>query len=443
MHDRSELETLCEKILGLVSADDAEVRVADSEDLVLRSATNDVTSNGLLSRVSVDISVSYGRRSASTSLTQIDETSLREAVKRVEGMARLAPEDPEHVPPVEPVDYDEPPTWSDETAALGPVDALERLRPVFERGRSAKIDGAGYLERRLRNSGYANSRGVFVHGRDSTIGFSLTARTATGRGSGWASTQATELSRIDLDAVAERAVSKALASRNAAHRPAGRTTVVLEAAAVRDLLGLLAWGLGRRSFDEGRSFLNGLVEDGRDPVGSKLFGEQATLVSDPMDSAAPCSAHASGLPRRRTVWIDRGVLRALPTSRFWALKKGIKAVPSPGNLLMPGQGKSIDELVASVEDGVLVTRFWYLRLVEPQSLLYTGLTRDGTFAIRDGAVVGPVKNFRFNESPARVLGKILASGAVERVLGSESGMPALVPPLVVRDFNLSSVSDAS
>ena len=110
---------------------------------------------------------------------------------------------------------------------------------------------------------------------------------------------------------------------------------------------------------------------------------------------------------------------------------------------MPGEGKSLDELIAGVADGVLITRLWYLRMVQPESLLYTGLTRDGTFAIKDGKIAGPVKNFRFNETPVNVLKNIVASGKPERVLGSESDMPVHVPPLVVENFNLSSVSDAS
>ena len=145
----------------------------------------------------------------------------------------------------------------------------------------------------------------------------------------------------------------------------------------------------------------------------------------------------------RTTWIEDGVLKTLPVGRFWAQKKGISPQPGPGNLIMPGEGKSLDELIATVEDGVLVTRFWYLRMVQPQTLLYTGLTRDGTFAIRNGKIAGPVNNYRFNESPVNVLRNLAASGAPERVLGSESQMPMHVPALVVKDFNLSSVSDAS
>ena len=129
----------------------------------------------------------------------------------------------------------------------------------------------------------------------------------------------------------------------------------------------------------------------------------------------------------------------MPVGRFWAQQQGIAPQPWPGNLIMPGDGKSLDELIAGVEDGVLITRLWYLRMVQPESLLYTGLTRDGTFAIKDGKIAGPVKNFRFNETPVNVLKNLVASGAPERVLGSESQMPMYVPPLVVGNFNLSSV----
>ena len=439
----SETESLCSKILGLVKADAADLYVSDSEDLILRSANNDITSNGLIDRISISLSVSFGKRSASISVNQTDDETLRAAVAKVEAMAKLAPEDPEHLPPVEPGSYATPLTWSDATAALNPEQALAQLRPVIEAARAAGVDSAGYLERSVNGSAYANSRGVFIFERSTGVGFSMTARTAAGRGSGWASTQVTDAGALDLAPVGERAIAKALASRDAIERPAGRTTVVLEASAARDLLGLLSWGLDRRDFDEGRSFLNGLVKEGEDPIGQSLFGERATVFSDPLYAAAPSGIHQSGLPLERTAWIENGVLKNLPVGRFWAQQKGIAPQPWPGNLIMPGEGKSLDELIAGVEDGVLVTRLWYLRMVQPESLLYTGLTRDGTFAIKDGKIAGPVKNFRFNETPVNVLKNIVASGTPERVLGSESQMPMHVPPLVVKNFNLSSVSDAS
>jgi predicted Zn-dependent protease len=312
---------------------------------------------------------------------------------------------------------------------------------VIERARNAGVDTAGYLKRTVVGSTLANTSGLFVHQRSTTVGFSVTARTPAGRGSGWASTQATDIRDLDLAAAGDRAIQKALDSRNPVERRPGRTTVVLEPAAVRDLVSWLVHSLDRRPFDEGRSFLNGLAE--HDPVGRRLFGEQATIFSDPLDTSAPCPTHSGGLPLVHTPWIDSGVLKTLAVERFWAKKQGVTPQPGPGNLLMAGEGRSLDELVGMVDDGVLVTRIWYLRSVDPQTLLLTGLTRDGTFAILKGKLAGPVKNFRFNVSPAQMLERLVASGVPTRVLGAESDSPACVPAIVVEDFNLSSVSDAS
>ena len=435
--------TLCDRILSRVAADSATVQVADAGDQHLRFANNDITSSGLTDQIEVTLTVGYGRRSATAATTATSEPALVGLVEQAQALAKLAPEDPEHMPPVEPTRFAESIAWSDRTANAAPEDAVGWIRPVIEQARAAGVDAAGYLHRSVGGLALANSSGLFVQQRATAVGFSLTARTTDGRGSGWASTQITDVSALDLAAVGGQAIAKALASRNPVARAPGRTTVVLEAAAVRDLVGWLLWRLDRRSFDEGRSFLNGLVEQGRDPLGAALFGGNVTLLSDPLDPAAPCATHADGLPLTRTPWIERGVLTTLAVGRYWAEKQGIPPQPTPGNLLMPGEGKSLDELVGLVDDGILITRIWYLRELEPEALLVTGLTRDGTFAIKQGRLAGPVQNFRFNESPVNILRRIVASGIPSRVLGSESDFPAHVPPLVVADFNLSSVSDAS
>ncbi len=433
--------TLCDRILGLVKADSAEVAVSDGDDLHLRHASNDVTSNALVHRTELSLTVSYGRRSATLSTNQLDDASIRRLVDRTQAMAKLAPENPEHMPPLGPSEFATPATWAEATAAASPATVIESIRPVIERARDAGVDTAGYLQRSVGGSTLANTSGLFVHQRSTTVGFSVTARTPTGRGSGWASTQVTDIRDLDLAMIGDRAIRKALDSRNPVERPPGRTTVVLEPAAVRDLVSWLVRGLDRRPLDEGRSFLKGLADG--DPVGRKLFGERATIFSDPLDGSAPCPTHSGGLPLVRTPWIDAGVLKTLAVGRFWAKQRGVPPQPHPGNLLMAGEGRSVDELVGMVDDGVLVTRIWYLRSVDPQTLLLTGLTRDGTFAISKGKLAGPVKNFRFNASPVHVLARLVASGIPTRVLGAESGSPACMPPVVVEDFNLSSVSDAS
>jgi predicted Zn-dependent protease len=433
---------LCERIFGLVNADSAEVRLAEGDDLHLRHASNDVTSNALVRRTDLSLTVSYGRRSATLSTNRLDDASIRRLVERAEAMAAVAPENPEHMPPLGPAEFVTPATWAESTATAPPQAAISWLRPVIERAREAGVDTAGYLKRTVGGSTLATSSGLFVHQRSTTVGFSVTARTPTGHGSGWASTQVTDIRDLDLGAVGDRAIQKALASRNPSERPPGRTTVVLEPAAVRDLVSWLVHALDRRPFDEGRSFLCRLA-GGDDPVGRRLFDARATIVSDPLDKAAPCPTHAGGLPLVRTPWIEAGVLESLAVGRFWAQKRGMQPQPGPGNLIMTGEGRSLDDLVGMVDDGVLVTRIWYLRSVDPQTLLLTGLTRDGTFAISKGRLAGPVKNFRFNVSPVHMLERLVASGVPTRMLGAESDSPVCVPPLVIEDFNLSSVSDAS
>jgi len=149
------------------------------------------------------------------------------------------------------------------------------------------------------------------------------------------------------------------------------------------------------------------------------------------------------VPHRRTVWIANGVVQNLFSPRFWARRQGREPIPRPRSFIMAGGTASIDDMIRDVKRGVLVTRFWYIRMLDPQKLVLTGLTRDGNFLIEDGRIVAPALNFRFNESPAAVLGNILAMGPSERTRGGEQeGTTASVPPLLVKDFNFSSASDA-
>lgn len=433
---------IARRVLDRVRADHATVQIGAGRSLNVRFANNEPTSNAIGSDLRVSIDVSFGLRSASVSLTQADDASLAEAVRRAEAMARLAPEDPEHLPPPAPAEFDPPACHAEATAEVGPGTLAQWLRPAVECSREAGTDSAGYLACSAGSTTLAASTGLFVHQRSTGVSFSMTARTREGQGSGWASTQATDAGGLDLEPIARRAIGKALDSRHPAPLEPGRRTVLLESAAVRDLVGLLLWSLDRRSFDEKRSFLNRLVPEG-EVIGQALFGGKTTLWTDPLDPRVPSLTMSGGLPLRRLPWIEDGVLRNLPVSRYWAKKQGLAPVPWGANVLLAGEGRSREELIASIDDGVLITRLWYLRQVDPRTLLYTGLTRDGTFRIEKGRITGPVGNFRFNESPVNVLRHLLASGAPERVLGSESQSPALVPPLVVEGFNLSSMSQAS
>jgi predicted Zn-dependent protease len=195
-----------------------------------------------------------------------------------------------------------------------------------------------------------------------------------------------------------------------------------------------------RSADEGRSFLT--KPGGGTKLGERLLSESVTITSDPDDSAAPDQLFGEdGVPKRHTIWFDRGVAKNLSYSRFWAQKMGREPVPRPSNFAMAGGAVPVADMIREVKHGILVTRLWYIRSVDPRTLLITGMTRDGNFLIENGEITRPARNLRFNESPVSALSKVEAVGPAELAVGSESyGNVISVPPLLIKAFTFSSKS---
>ena len=222
----------------------------------------------------------------------------------------------------------------------------------------------------------------------------------------------------------------------------GKYTTILEPSAVCDLVGWLIGDFDARSADEGRSFLS--KPGGGNKLGSKLVSDKVNIFSDPENPVVPGAIYSTdGLPAKRRQWVKNGVVEQLVYSRFWAQKQNREPVPYPTNVMMEGGKTSIEDMIRDTRKGVLVTRFWYIREVDPQTLLLTGLTRDGTFLIENGKITRPIKNFRFNESPVAMLNNVLGMTPSERATGSEiEGWPVSVPALLVKDFTFSSISDA-
>jgi predicted Zn-dependent protease len=204
---------------------------------------------------------------------------------------------------------------------------------------------------------------------------------------------------------------------------------------------LLAFSLDARSADEGRSAFS--KQGGGTRIGEKLIDERVSILSDPSDPlllGAPFDGQ--GLPLGRQVWVENGVLKNLFYSRFWAQKTGKQATGFPSSMRVTGGEASVEEMIKSTDRGVLVTRLWYLRQVDPRTILFTGLTRDGTFLVEGGKISKAVRNFRFNESPLFMLNNVEMLGRPVRVAGTEAGGNIVVPALKVRDFNFTSLSDA-
>jgi predicted Zn-dependent protease len=438
MLTREEAKRITDRVLGFTAFPECTVTIDNSETASIRYALNSVTTSGFQVDQELAISVTKDNKTGSTSLSEFDDKSLSEAMKRAEQLSGVAPPNPEFVPGMGPQQYANFDNFVDGTAAARSKEMIPAVRSVIEGARAKNLVAAGFFERDATVSAIANKHGLFAFERSTDSRLSTTVRTPDGSSSGWASRQSPDISRIDGSAAAAAAIGKCDRWRNPKRLDPGNYTVVLEPTAVSDLVELI--GFNARAAEEGRSFLS--RKGGGTLLGEKLFPEFITLRTDPFDRRnRALLVDSAGLPAAPVTWIERGVVKNLHYDRYWALQTGKQPTPSVARLVLDGGTDSLDSLIGGVERGLLVTRFWYLRVVNPQTLQYTGLTRDGLFLIESGKVTSPVGNFRFNESPVRLLQNVLKMGVPERAQGGE-GDGLIAPPLVVKDFPFTSISDA-
>ena len=436
---------LCQRVLGQATVDGAEVRVESVVEGNARFAGNRITTAADVTDSVVTVTTRVGQRSAAVTFNTVDDDGPADAVARAEQLARIAPEDPEMMPLLSQQSPVAVSAFFDETVNLDSAARTDAVAAAIGRAEAADLVASGFLQHRARAFAVANTAGLFLYHRSSEASFTTTVRTADGQGSGWAGGSHNDWQRIAPPGeLAERAVGKARGSTNAVGIEPGTYTVVLEPTAVGNLVQLLTFALDARDADEGRSFFS--KRGGGNRIGERVAGERITILSDPQDPDLLEQPFTDeGLPVRRTVWVENGVLRNLAYSRYWATKQGKQPVPIGGGIKVSGGTGSVTDLVATVERGLLVTRFWYIRAVDRRTLLFTGLTRDGTFLIENGQVTRAVKNLRFNESPIAMLNNVVNMGAPVRVVASESGglgATVVVPPIVVRGFRFTAVSDA-
>ena len=441
---REEAEALTKRVLSFATAEATRVVVTSGTRSNTRFAINQVSTAGDSYNTTVNVQSVFGRRRGSVSTNRLDDASLKAAVETAERLAKLSPEDPEALPELGPQQYQESLGWSEPTASLEPTSRAQAARQITESARAAGLVATGFLEANASATALANSNGLFAYGRQTALALTTTVRTEDGAGSGWAGIAHHDWTKVQPASLVRRAIDKAKRSANPVAVEPGRYTVVLEPTAVGNLVQLITGAMSARSADEGRSFFS--RQGGGTKIGLRVVDERVSLSSDPLDPEVPAATFTGeGLPTAKTVWIENGVVRNLSYDRYWAQRQGKTPTPFPGTLRMSGGDQSIDDLVASTDRGILVTRFWYIRGVDPRTILYTGLTRDGTFLIERGKVTRAVKNLRFNESPIFMLNNLQGMGRPERVNASESlgpGSPIVVPPIKVRDFNFTSLSDA-
>ncbi len=437
----AEAKALLQKVLRFSKADECELNLLGEIRGNLRYARNEVSTSGALTNKNLTIQSAFGKKVGVTSIDEFDDASLEKAVRRSEELAQLAPENPEYMGVLEPQQYIKSNGYFESTASITPDKRAEAVAKSLELSSKQGLAAAGFFEDRKGFTAMMNSKGLFAFYLNTNVSFSLTVRTDDGTGSGYVAKGYNDFSKLDTAAATKIAVQKSLGSKGAKALEPGKYTVILEPTAAAVLVESIFFGMDARSADEGRSFFS--KPGGKTKLGEKIMDERVTFYSDPTHPDLPASTWSGdGQPQNKLMWIEKGVVKNLSYSRFWAQKKGVKPIPGPNNMIMAGGTATLEEMIKSTQRGILVTKLWYIRPVDPQTLLLTGLTRDGTFYIEDGKIKYPIKNFRFNESPIIMLNNLETLGIPERVVSTESDQNYILPPMKIREFTFSSLSDA-
>jgi predicted Zn-dependent protease len=429
-------------VMERATADATIVELLSREGGNTRFALNGVTTSGEVSNVGVRVTAAFGTRSGTAETNGVDDEAIATVVRRAEEAARLAPEDPEYVPPLDRAEYADPRAFFESTAAYGPAQRADAVAAAIGEAGERDTTIAGFLEDYRVAVATANSKGVFGYFPMTWLEYTNTVRTPDGKGSGWAGVRLHDAAGLDAAARARVAAEKAIASRTMEPLEPGHHPVILEPAAVAVMAGALVSQMDARRAMEGRSYL--AAPDGETKRGRQLVAANVTIETDPLHPAVPGGAWAGEqLPARATTWYRGGVVETLRFDRYWAQKSGVEPVPGPTNLIMSGEARSLEELIRETQRGVLVTRLWYIRMLNPTDLTLTGLTRDGTFWIENGRIVHAVNNFRWNESPVRFFERSEAMSRPERVADEDWAVsPSMVPAVRASAFGFSSVSQA-
>jgi PmbA protein len=445
---RDEARVLLERVLATAGARDVEATVGGGENSLTRFANNEITQNVAERRYVASVRVADGKRTGRATGNDLSDAGLARLVERAAEAAKVAPESDAALPLLGPQHYRAVDAVDPATAAFGPEDRAREVGRAVARTLAAGLDGAGIYETGFGTIGdygevgtlaIANTKGLFAYHTETSATFSISA--LRGTESGWAQADSHATRDVDGDALAARAVEKAIRSRDPVAWDPGAYDVVLEPAAVSDLLQEMNYlSFGALALQEGRSFLHGRI-------GTRVLGENITLRDDPyhpLHRAAPFDGE--GVPTVPVTIVEHGVARSAVYDRRTGAKEGRESTghglaypntfgPVATSLVLEGGTATLEELISGVERGLLVTRVWYTNVVEPKTVTVTGMTRDGLFAIERGRLTHAVKNFRFNQGIVEMLQQ------VEGMTRPERAGATVCPALRVRGFRMSSATE--
>ena len=453
----SRIAQLVEKALALSTADACVVLGRESTQANIRWANNTSTTNGVVSSEALSVVSIRDGRVGSVARTYVPDDGVEDVVRASEAACDGRPRAEDEMPLIDGAaeagfDADAPVTGIEVFAPFVP-----QLAAAFDR---AKSDGRvlyGYAEHTTSTVYLGTSTGMRKRHTNAAGTVECTGKTSDLTSSAWVGRATGDFTDVDVDAMHDRLAQRLAWSKNKIELPADRYEVILEPSATADMLLFGYFSAGARAADEGRSVYS--KAGGGNRIGEQLFGDGITLVSDPREpgmevtpfqtaiaSSPQSSVFDNGIDTQATTWVDKGVLTNLASSRYWAQKTGGTPTPFiPNYFFRSDDGPTVEELIANTKRALLVAALWYIRTVDPRTLLLTGLTRDGVYLVEDGEVVGSVNNYRFNESPVDMLTRAVEIGPSEPTLGREIGdsFPFVkMPPLRVDGFNMSSVSQA-
>jgi PmbA protein len=421
---------------------EVEALFAAHRDALTRFANNTIHQNVAEQAQWLSVRVAVDQKTARATTNRFDAESIRKAVDEAIVLAKSVAPDPELLPMAGPEPVQEVLRFHEPTAAASPDDrargVAEAIRVVEAAGQTA----AGIYSTGQTSEALFNSRGVAAWHQETLAQFSITAMAQDS--SGWAKASAVSLEAFDPVALARRASEKARLSKNPREVAPGRYTVILEPAAVLDLVGQMFGDFSATAMHDQRSFLTGRL-------GTRLFGENIHITDDvahPLQAGVPFDGE--GVPRRKLALVEAGVPRQVAYSRASAKRAGVPPTghgfplpndvgEAPLNIVISGGDTSVEKMIASIERGILVTRLWYIREVDPFEKIMTGMTRDGTFLIEDGKVSCGLKNFRFNQGIIELLNSVEALSPAMRASGEEA-FDMVVPAMKARDFNFTEVT---
>jgi predicted Zn-dependent protease len=442
MLTRNEALHICEAVLAqakAAGAEDASVTLEHATESHARFADNRITTSGQSEDLEITATVWVERRRGAATGNDGRDAALKRLADEAVQIARVSPVHREYVPTLGPLTYPEPRGFAIATAEVDLDARAASLQAALTACRSAKVTGAGFHTASASATAAATANGNRRYFRASEAAFSVTARSADGTGSGYFAGDHFDLARLDAARIAEQAVDKAVRSRAPRPIEPGTYPVILEPQAVADLMGFLTGGFDARTADEGRSAFS--LKGGKTRLGETLFSERLNLYSDPMHAELPAvPATGEGIPASRLSLVKGGVLESLQYSRFWAQERKREPTPGPVNFIVESTQLpvSMSDMIKGMARGLVISRFWYVRLVDPRTIVLTGLTRDGLWWVENGEIRHPVRNLRFNQS---VLG-MLAPWNVEAIGAPVRLSPFMVPALRLGAFTFTSISDA-